>query len=70
MEHRTRSVGSPHERTDPEYVATAVGMLATGALVFDTSVTRSGPTVDGVVLTVLGVTLPATITYAFARRWG
>lgn len=62
--------GSPLKWTNPEYVATVVGVLATGTLVFYRSVTQSGPTVDEIVFIVLAITIPATIAYELARRFG
>jgi hypothetical protein len=55
--------------TNPEYVATVVGVLAIGALVFYSSLTQSGPTVDEVLFVGLGITVPVTIAYEVARRW-
>lgn len=55
--------------SDPRYVSTLVGVLATGALVFYAAVTQSGLTVEEVVFVLLSVTLPATIAYEIARRW-
>lgn len=54
--------------TDPDYVATIVGVLATGALVFYTALTPTGPTVDEIVFVVLSITLPMTVAYEIARR--
>jgi hypothetical protein len=55
--------------TSPEYVATVVGVLATGALVFLAALTRSGPTVDDVTVVVLGIAVPMTLAHELARRW-
>jgi len=55
--------------SDPRYVSTVVGILATGALVFYAPSTQSGLTVEEVVFVLLSVTLPATIAYEIARRW-
>ncbi|MFT4881614.1 MAG: hypothetical protein ACI9HI_001621 [Salinirussus sp.] len=55
--------------TSPEYVATVVGVLATGALVFYSSFAQTGPTVDETLFVVLGVAIPVTIAYEIARRW-
>jgi len=55
--------------TSPEYVATVVGVLATGALVFYSSLVQTGLTVDEILFVVLGITLPMTIAYEIARRW-
>ncbi|CQR53856.1 hypothetical protein BN996_03834 [Haloferax massiliensis] len=55
--------------TSPEYVATVVGVLATGALVFYSTLVQTGPTVDEILFVVLGITLPMTIAYEIARRW-
>ena len=55
--------------TSPEYVATVVGVLAVGVLVFYSSLTRTGLTVDDVLFVGLGITVPTTIAYEIARRW-
>ena len=55
--------------TGPEYVAAVVGVLATGALVFYSSLARTGPTVDEILVVGLGVTVPMTVAYEMARRW-
>ena len=55
--------------TNPEYVATVVGVLATGALVFYSSLARTGLTVDEILSVMLGITVPVTIAYEIARRW-
>ncbi|MFD1632922.1 hypothetical protein ACOZ4L_15570 (plasmid) [Haloplanus ruber] len=52
----------------PEYVATVVGVLAVGALVFFAALTRSSPSVDDVTFVTLGITVPATLAYELARR--
>jgi hypothetical protein len=54
--------------TSPEYVATVVGVLATGALVFYSSLAQTGPTVDEILFVVLGITVPMTLAYEIARR--
>jgi hypothetical protein len=54
--------------TSPGYVATVVGVLATGAVVFFAALTRSGPTVNDVILVALSITVPATLAYELARR--
>ncbi|ADQ66562.1 hypothetical protein C499_02359 [Halogeometricum borinquense DSM 11551] len=53
---------------DPKYVATVVGVLAAGALVFYSTLTRSGPTVEEITFVLLAVTLPATVAYEVTRR--
>jgi hypothetical protein len=55
--------------TSPEYVATVVGVLATGVLVFYSSLTGAGPTVDEILFVLLSVTVPVTLAYEIARRW-
>ena len=55
--------------TDPAYVATVVGVLATGALVFYVSLTDAGPTVEEVLFVLLWVLVPITVAYEVARRW-
>jgi len=64
------SIDFPPSWSDPEYVATVVGVLATGALVFYSALTQSGPTVEEVIFVVLAITLPTGIAYEIARRWG
>ena len=59
----------PTSWTDPNYIATVVGVLAVGALAFYAGLSSSGLTVDEVVFVVLGITLPATIARWIARRW-
>jgi hypothetical protein len=61
--------GSP-SWTDPEYVATVVGVLSVGALVGYSTLADSGPTVDEVLFVALAITLPATAAYEVARRFG
>jgi len=60
---------SPSSWSDPSYVATVVGVVATGALVFYASSTQSGLTVEDVIFVVLVITLPASIAYETARRF-
>ena len=55
--------------TSPEYVATVVGVLATGVLVFYSSLAQTGLTVDEILVVGLGITVPMTIAYEIARRW-
>ncbi|MDS0242788.1 MULTISPECIES: hypothetical protein [Haloferax] len=62
------SNSGPVRWTNPEYVATVVGVLSVAALVFYSSLTQSGPTVDEIVFVVLVTTLPATVAYELARR--
>jgi len=61
---------APASWADPNYVATVVGVLATGALVFYVTLFPSGLTLDDVVFVLLIVTLPMTIAYEVARRVG
>jgi hypothetical protein len=63
---------SPDSRsswTSPEYISTLVGVLAAGALVFYSSLTQTGPTVDEILFVVLGITVPMAVAYEVARRW-
>ncbi|MDS0258791.1 hypothetical protein NDI56_05215 [Haloarcula sp. S1CR25-12] len=55
--------------TDPEYVATVVGVLAVGALVFYAELVSPTLTARTVVFVVLWVTLPMTVARTVARRW-
>jgi hypothetical protein len=59
----------PSSWTDPDYVATVVGVLATGAVVFYSAMTASGAAVEEVVFVILAITLPMTVTYEITRRW-
>ena len=59
----------PTSWTDPDYVATVVGVLALGVLVFYAALSDSGLLVDEVIFVVLVVTIPATIAREIARRW-
>ena len=59
----------PTEWTDPEYVGAVVGVIAVGSLVFYSSLTKAGPTVEEIVFVVLTIALPATGAYEIARRW-
>jgi hypothetical protein len=68
--HHVSSNRSPPQWTNPTYVATVVGVIATGALVFYSSLTQSGPTVDEVIFVILAITIPVTIAYEVARRFG
>ena len=63
------STNSQVSWTSPEYVATVVGVLVTGALVFYSSLAQTGPTVDETLFVVLGIVIPVTIAYEIARRW-
>jgi len=62
--------GSPTSWTDPNYVATVVGVLSIGALCVYSATTRSGLTPEEVTVVVLAVSLPAAIAHWIARRWG
>jgi hypothetical protein len=55
--------------TTPGYVATVVGVLAVGAVVFFAALTRPSPTVDDVTFVALSITVPAILAYEPARRW-
>ena len=56
--------------TDPDYIATIVGVLATAAVIFYSALTPTGPTVQEVIFVVLAITLPMTVAREIARRWG
>lgn len=63
------STDFPSSWSDPRYVATVVSILAIGALVFYSSMTSSGLTVEEVVFVGVVISLPTTIAYEIARRW-
>jgi len=58
----------PSSWRDPQYVATIVGVLATGALYFYSALTRSGPTAEEITFVLLAVFLPTGIAYEITRR--
>jgi hypothetical protein len=60
----------PTSWTDPPYVATVVGLLAFGALVFYSASGQSSLAVEEVTFVVLALTLPMTAAYELARRVG
>jgi hypothetical protein len=62
--------GFPTTWTDPEYVATVVAVLATGALVFYAALSPGAPTPETVGFVLLWISLPATVAYELARRFG
>ena len=55
--------------TDPTYVATVVGVIAVGVLVFYAALSDASLTPNEVVVVVLGLTIPAMIAHEIARRW-
>ena len=55
--------------TDPDYVATLVGVLAVGALVFYAELVSATLTTGTVVFVVLFVTLPMVVARAIAIRF-
>lgn len=59
----------PSSWSDPNYVATVVGVIATGGLCFYSALTHFGPTVDEIVFVLLAVLIPTSIAYEIARRW-
>lgn len=63
------STSSPTTWSDPQYVATVVGVLATGALCFYSGLTQSGPTTEENTFVLLTITLPMTVSYEITRRW-
>ncbi len=60
---------SPASWTDPNYVATVVGVLAVGALYFYSASTGSGPTTDEITVVLAAVFVPMTLAYEIARRF-
>jgi len=58
----------PSSWRDPQYIATIVGVLATGALYFYSALTQSGPTTEEITFVLLVVFLPTGIAYEIARR--
>jgi hypothetical protein len=64
------SDGFPSSWTDPTYVSTVVMVLAVGALFFYAALTPGEPAPETVGFVVLWVSLPATVAYELARRFG
>jgi hypothetical protein len=62
------NVGSASWR-DPDYVATVVGVVATGALFFYGALVPSAPDADTIGFVLLWVLVPTMIARAVARRW-
>jgi hypothetical protein len=60
----------PSSWTDPAYVATVVGVLATGALAVYAAVTPGDPSPETVGFVLLAVTGPAALAHELARRFG
>jgi len=60
----------PSSWTDPEYVATVVGVIATGVLVFYAALTPGEPSPETVGFVLLSISIPAWIAYELARRFG
>jgi hypothetical protein len=56
--------------TDPDYVATVVGVLATGALFFYGALADSAPAVETIGFVLLWVLVPTTVAHELARRVG
>ena len=63
------STAATTDWTDPEYVATVVGVLAVGALVFYAELVSPTLTARTVVSVVLWITIPMTVAHVVVRRW-
>ena len=59
----------PGSWTDPEYVATVVMVLATGALFFYAALRPGSPSPEAVGYVLLWISLPTAIAYELARRF-
>jgi len=60
----------PTSWTDPDYVAAVVGVLAIGALAVYAGLVDGAPSIETVLFVLLWVTLPTSLAYEIARRWG
>lgn len=58
----------PSSWTDPQYVATIVSVLATGALYFYSGLTQSGPTIEEITFVIFVILTPTYVAYEIARR--
>ncbi|SEV98426.1 hypothetical protein [Halobacterium jilantaiense] len=58
----------PAEWDDPRYVATVVGVLATGVLYAYASTAKNAPTTGDITFVLLAVLAPAGVVYELARR--
>lgn len=63
------STDSPPSWRDPDYVATVVGVLATGALFFYGALVESAPPPETIGFVLLWVFVPVTLARELARRW-
>lgn len=59
---------SPPSWRDPEYVATVVGVVATGALFFYSALVESAPPPETIGFVLLWVLVPTTVAHELARR--
>jgi hypothetical protein len=60
---------TPPSWRDPAYVATVVGVVATGALFFYGALVDSAPPPETIGFVLAWVLLPATGAHEVARRW-
>ena len=63
------SIDLPASWTDPRYVSTVVGVVATGALYVYSARAPTGPTAGEITFVLLAVTGPTAVAYEVARRW-
>lgn len=59
----------PTSWTDPNYVATIVGVLAIGVLYAYSVTTQSGLVPEEITVVILVVTIPVMVAHGIARRW-
>jgi hypothetical protein len=60
---------SPPSWRNPEYIATVVGVFATGALFFYGALVESAPSSETIGFVLMWVLVPVTVAYELARRW-
>lgn len=60
---------SPVSWSDPDYIATVVGVLAAGALCFYVAMADTGITTEQIIFGALAILLPMTVSHEVARRW-
>jgi len=58
----------PTEWDDPQYVATLVGVVATGALYVYAAATENSLRTTEITLVLLAILVPASAVYELARR--
>jgi len=59
----------PTSWRDPDYIATVVGVISTGALFFYSALVESAPSSETIAFVLFWVLIPSGVAYEIARRW-